>query len=47
MGDSIMRTLNVVFEDMEHAALEELKNKSGKNWHDFLIGLMKGDSDGK
>jgi len=27
MGDSIMRTLNVVFEDMEHAALEELKIK--------------------
>jgi hypothetical protein len=36
-----MKQLNVTFEDKEHKELEAAKNKSGKNWHDFLLDLVR------
>jgi len=37
-----MKTLNVTFTTKEYQALVESKDKSGLNWHDFILTL--GDS---
>jgi len=36
-----MKQLNVTFEDKEHKKLEDAKKKSGLNWHDFILSLLK------
>jgi len=36
-----MRTLNVVFEDRDFAALEAARKRSGLNWRDFLLRKAK------
>jgi len=36
-----MRTINVVFEDKEHAKLE--KQKGDLSWHDFIMKLANGE----
>ena len=35
-----MRTLNVVFTDEEYKFFEKKKDKSGLNWHDFILSLV-------
>jgi len=37
-----MKQLNITYEDQEHKLLEDAKLKSGLNWHDFLLDLVKG-----
>jgi len=36
-----MKQLNITYADQEHKLLEDAKLKSGLNWHDFLLHLVK------
>ena len=36
-----MKQINITFEDKEHKQIETVKDKSGLNWHDFLLDLVK------
>lgn len=36
-----MKTLNLPFEDKEFRIIEQAKDKSGSNWHDFILDLCR------
>jgi len=38
-----MRTVNATFEDADFKKLEKAKIKSGLNWPDFIMTLVKED----
>ena len=35
-----MKYLNIVLEDAEYVKVKKIKKASGKNWHDFFLGLI-------
>lgn len=36
-----MRAIHIMVEDSEYKKLAEKKKKSGLNWHDFILKLIK------
>jgi len=43
----MMKQLNITYEDKEHKELEQIKQKSGLNWHDFVLECARIYSENK